>query len=79
MLYNSGAVMLEPVTDQHRLSVCRFDQVFKHLQFATVNGTRFLVFVIDSTVRHLKQLITETRSVGGVNVTVLKRNDKVML
>ena len=53
MLDDTGAVMLEPVADQHRLSVGGFDQVFQHFQFAAVDGTSFLVFVIDRTVRHL--------------------------
>ena len=78
MLYNSGAVMFEPVPNQHRLSVCCFDQVFKHLQFAAVNGAGFLVLVIDSSVRHLEQFVGERCRICRINVAVLKRNDKVL-
>ena len=78
MLHDASAVMLEPVADQNRLSVCGFDQVFQHFQFPAVNDSGFLVFVIDRAVSHLEQLVGERGSVGSIDISVLKRNDKIL-
>ena len=57
MLDDTGTVMLKPVADQHRLSVCGFYQIFEHFELSLMDDASFLVFIIDGAVRHLQQLV----------------------
>ena len=53
MIDDTLPVMLEPVGNQNRLSVCRFNQIFEGFELVVMDDSCLAILVIDSTIAHL--------------------------
>ena len=60
--------MLEPVCNQKRFSVCRFDQVFQCIQFSVMDITDIAGFIIGRTVCHLLELVAQGCCIYRIDV-----------
>jgi hypothetical protein len=76
-LFDSLAVMLEPVGHQHWLSVGGFDKVLQRVQFAVVDGEHTLVLTVDSPICHLGELISQSCRVPGVHFLAAEGNHQL--
>ena len=70
-------VVLEPVGHQHRLSVGGFNQVLQCIQLSVVDGKHTLILAIDGTIRHLGELVAESRSVSGIHLLAAQGNHQL--
>ena len=71
--------MLEPIRGQNRLTIGSFDQIFQGFQLVIADDSGILVFIVDSAVRHLKQLVGKRSGICRINVAILQRDNEVML
>ena len=61
----AGEVVLEPVSNKNRLSVCRFDDVLQSIELSVMDLNDFAVIIVNSTVCHLRQLAGERSGISG--------------
>ena len=71
--------MFEPVSDENRLAVGSFNQVLQHFQLSAVNGPCFTILVIHSAVAHLQEFIGQGGSIGSIDISILQRDNQIML
>ena len=79
MLQNALPVMLEPVGNKYRLAIGCFNQVLQHFQLPAVNDPCFSVLVIHGTVAHLQEFIGQGRRIGCVDISILQRDNQILL
>ena len=60
--------MLEPVCNQKRFPVCRFNQVFQCIYFSVMDITDIAGFIISRTVCHLLELVAQGCCIYRIDV-----------
>ena len=68
-------VVLEPVSDQHRLAVGGFYEILQRIQLPLMDVSGVAVLIIDGPVRHLQKLPGQAGSISSINIRILQRND----
>ena len=71
--------MLIPVSDQHRLAVRAFNEVFQSVKFAVVDVMTVFILVIDRAVRHLEELAGKHRRICRIDLRTLYLCDHILL
>ena len=64
--FYSRKVMLKPISNKHRFSVCTFNQILQCIQFPVVNWPCSFFFIVDAAISHLQKFPGKNCSIGSI-------------